>query len=51
MLWLVVAVLLALWLGGLFLDLVGGLIHLLLVLAAIVVLYKLFAGRFGRSAA
>jgi hypothetical protein len=52
MLWFVVAVLVALWLGGLFLDLVGGLIHVLLVLAVLVVLYKLFAGRFsGRSAA
>ncbi len=36
MLWLLVIVLLILWMGGLVLDVVGGLIHGLLVLAVIV---------------
>jgi hypothetical protein len=49
MLWAVVVLLLLLWIGGLTLNVAGGLIHLLLVLAAIVLVYNLVASR-GRSA-
>lgn len=44
-LWLVVVAIVALWLIGFLADIAGGLIHLLLVVAVIVVLYNLFAGR------
>jgi len=45
MLWTIVAILLVLWVFGLALDVVGGLIHVLLVIAAIALLFQLFAGR------
>ncbi|HYK96879.1 MAG TPA: lmo0937 family membrane protein [Candidatus Acidoferrales bacterium] len=46
MLWTIVLVLLILWLLGVVaLPTVGGLIHLLLVLALIVLLIQLFSGR------
>jgi hypothetical protein len=46
MLWTVVAILLVLWLLGLVVFKVGGaLIHVLLVIAVIVGLVKLFTGR------
>jgi hypothetical protein len=44
-LWLVLVVLLALWLIGLIANIGGGLIHLLLVVAVIVLLYNLLMGR------
>lgn len=45
-LWAVVVVLVVLWLlGWLALHIGGGLIHLLLVIAVIVLLYNLFVGR------
>jgi hypothetical protein len=45
-LWTIVVVLVVLWLIGLFaLHIGGGLIHLLLVIAVIVLLYNLFVGR------
>jgi hypothetical protein len=50
MLWGLVVVLLVLWIGGFLLHLAGNLIHLVLVLAVLVALYNLFAGRFGRAA-
>jgi len=40
----VVAILVVLWLVGLLVHIGGGLIHLLLVLAVIVLLYNLFVG-------
>jgi hypothetical protein len=47
-LWAVVVVLVVLWvLGWLALHIGGGLIHLLLVIAVIVLLYNLFVGRRG----
>lgn len=49
MLWTIVAVLLILWLLGFSLHVAGGLIHLLLVVALIVVVVNLLSGR--RSAA
>jgi len=45
-LWTIVVVLVVLWLlGWLALHVGGGLIHLLLIVAVIVLLYNLFAGR------
>ena len=48
MLWLLVVLLLVLWLGGFTLNVAGGLIHLLLVVAVIVAIYNLIASR-GRA--
>ncbi len=48
MLWLLVVLLLVLWLGGFTLNVAGGLIHLLLVLAIIVAIYNLIVSR-GRT--
>lgn len=45
MLWTIVAVLIVLWLLGFIGNIGGGLIHILLVLALILVLYNLLAGR------
>jgi hypothetical protein len=44
-LWTVVVILVVLWLLGLVFQIGGGLIHLLLVIAAIVLLYNFFTGR------
>jgi hypothetical protein len=48
MLWAVVVLLLLLWIGGFSLQVAGGLIHLLLVLAIIVAIYNLITTR-GRT--
>ena len=45
MLWTVVFILLALWFLGLLLRAFGGLIHLLLIAALVVVIYRLLTGR------
>jgi hypothetical protein len=45
MLWTIVAVLLVLWLLGFSLHVAGGLIHILLVVALIVVVINLLSGR------
>jgi hypothetical protein len=45
MLWTIVAVLLILWLLGFSLHIAGGLIHILLVVALIVVVINLLSGR------
>ncbi len=45
MLWTIIVILLVLWLLGLLVEIGGFLIHLLLVVAAIVLLYQLFTGR------
>ncbi len=45
MLWTILVVLLVLWLLGFSLHVGGGLIHLLLVVAVIVLIYNLVAGR------
>lgn len=45
MLWTVIFVLLVLWLLGFALDVAGGLIHLLLVVALVIVVLRLFTGR------
>jgi hypothetical protein len=48
MLWAIVVLLLLLWIGGFALNVAGGLIHLLLVLAIIVAIYNLVVSR-GRN--
>jgi hypothetical protein len=48
MLWVLVVLLLLLWLGGFTLNVAGGLIHLLLVVAIIVAIYNLLVTR-GRA--
>jgi uncharacterized protein DUF5670 len=48
MLWALVVLLLILWIGGFALNVVGSLIHLLLVLAIIIAIYNLFVSR-GRT--
>lgn len=45
MLWALIALLLILWLAGLALDLVGGLVHILLVVALIVLIAQFVQGR------
>lgn len=45
MIWMILAVLVILWAIGFVADLAGGLIHLLLVVAAIVLVIKLVRGR------
>jgi len=45
MVWTIAIILLVLWAVGLAFKVAGALIHLLLVIALIVVAYKLFAGR------
>ena len=45
MLWTIFVILLVLWLLGFSFHIAGGLIHLLLVIAVIVLIYNLFIGR------
>lgn len=45
MLWTIVAVLLILWLLGFSLSIGGGLIHILLVVALVVIVINLLSGR------
>lgn len=45
MLWTIVGILLLLWLLGFSMHIAGGLIHLLLVVAVVVVLFRLISGR------
>jgi hypothetical protein len=45
MLWTLVALLLLFWVIGLAVDIAGGLIHILLVVALVVVLFRLLSGR------
>ena len=45
MLWTLLVVLLVLWAVGLAADIAGGLIHVLLVVAAVIFLINLFSGR------
>ncbi len=45
MLWTIVGILVVLWLLGFSLHVAGGLIHLLLVVAVVVVLFQLITGR------
>ena len=45
MVWTIVAILLLLWILGLAFELASGLIHILLVIALIVVVFRLISGR------
>lgn len=45
LLWLVVIIILICWLGGFAFHVGGGLIHLLLVIAVVVILFRLLTGR------
>lgn len=45
MLWTIVGVLVVLWLLGFSMHVAGGLVHLLLVVAVVVVLFQLITGR------
>lgn len=45
MLWTLIVLLVVFWAIGLALDVAGGLIHLLLVVAAVVVVFRLLTGR------
>jgi hypothetical protein len=45
MLWTIVAILLILWLLGFSMHLAGGLVHILLVIAVVVIVINLLQGR------
>lgn len=45
MIWTILAVLLVLWVLGLVFNIAGGLIHILLVVAAVVFLFNIIKGR------
>jgi hypothetical protein len=45
MLWTIIALLVVLWLLGLIGHVGGGLIHILLVIAIVILIYQLIAGR------
>ena len=45
MLWTIVVLLLIFWLLGFALDVAGGIIHLLLVVALVVIAFRLLSGR------
>jgi hypothetical protein len=47
MLWTIIVILVVLWLLGFTLHVGGGLIHILLVIAVIVLVYNLITGRRG----
>ena len=49
MLYTIAAVVLALWLLGFALDLVGGVIHILLVVAAVMFIYQMVVGKRGAT--
>ena len=45
MLWTLILLLIAFWLLGFMLDVAGGLIHILLVIALVVIVMRLLTGR------
>jgi hypothetical protein len=45
LLWLIVLILVIMWLGGFAMNIGGGLIHLLIVIAVIVLIFQLLSGR------
>ena len=45
MLWTIVVILLVLWLLGILLKVTSGLIHILLVIALVVIVFRLLSGR------
>jgi predicted membrane metal-binding protein len=46
-LWIILAVIIVIWLIGFLMDVAGGLIHILLVIAAIILVINLISGRKG----
>lgn len=44
-LWIVFCIILAVWLIGFIMDFAGGIIHLLLVVAAVILIINLISGR------
>ncbi|WP_422122180.1 lmo0937 family membrane protein [Planococcus sp. X10-3] len=46
-LWIILVVVLAVWIIGFLMDVAGGLIHLLLIVAAIILIVNLISGRKG----
>ena len=47
MLWTIVVILFVLWLLGFSMHVAGGLIHILLVIAVVVIIFQLITGRRG----
>ncbi|WP_156183068.1 MULTISPECIES: lmo0937 family membrane protein [Bacillaceae] len=45
MLWTIISILLGLWVLGLIFDIAGGIIHVLLIIAAIIFVVNLIRGR------
>lgn len=45
MLWTVVVVLLILWLLGFTMNVAGGIVHVLLVIALVIIVFRLLSGR------
>ncbi|WP_158736083.1 lmo0937 family membrane protein [Alteribacillus sp. YIM 98480] len=45
MFWTIIGILIALWLLGLVFEIAGGLVHILLVVALIVLIYRLITGK------
>jgi len=45
LLWLIIVILVILWLAGVTMHIGGGLIHLLIVIAVIVLIFQLITGR------
>ncbi|GGD17974.1 lmo0937 family membrane protein [Pontibacillus sp. ALD_SL1] len=45
MLWTILVILLILWLFGFLFEIAGGIIHILLVVALVVLIYRLIKGR------
>ena len=45
LLWLIIIILIILWIGGFAFHVGGGLIHILIVIALILVVYRLATGR------
>lgn len=43
--WIIIAIVLAIWLVGLITDIAGGFIHLLLILVVALIIYNLVTGR------
>ncbi|MFL6557740.1 MAG: lmo0937 family membrane protein [Bacillus sp. (in: firmicutes)] len=50
MIWTIVGLLLLFWIIGFVFHIAGGLIHILLVVAAVVLIYKLVSGRMKNKA-
>ncbi|WP_191562517.1 lmo0937 family membrane protein [Metabacillus idriensis] len=50
MVWTIIGLLLLFWVLGLIFNVVGGIIHFLLVIAVVVLIYKLVSGRIRKKA-